>query len=84
MDEEDSWGHYSQAKQNIELAQALLPEGSKWGEILLHEIGHGIVDNWNIPLGDGEEDFVRAYTLGLLDTMRKNKTLFRAILKALK
>lgn len=83
VDEEDSWGHYSQAKQNIELSQALLPEGSKWAEILLHEIGHGIVDNWDIELGEGEEKFVRAYSIGLADAMRKNKTLFRAILKAL-
>jgi hypothetical protein len=86
VDEEDSWGHYSQAKQTIELANALLPPGSKWAEILLHEISHGIIDNMDaeFPSEEAEERATRKFALGLTQVLKDNKTLFRAILKALK
>lgn len=84
VDEEDNWGHYSQADQNIMLSNALLPEGSKWAEILLHEIFHGVADEREIFDDDKtEERAVKLFAMGFAQVLKDNKTLFRAILKAL-
>lgn len=79
--EDDNWGQYYSDEQKIELSDKL--SGSKWAEILVHEMVHGIVDNWGIDLPD-EEKFVSVFSIGLTQVLKDNPTLFRSILKALK
>jgi len=85
VDEDDSWGHYSQGDQAIKLSNALLPEGSKWAEILIHEILHGLADQAEMFDEDKiEEKTVKVFAVGVTQVLKDNKTLIRAILKALK
>jgi hypothetical protein len=87
VNEDDDWGLYSQASQDIKLSNQLLPEGSKWAEILIHEIFHGIADQFE-SFEDSEEHveekIVRAFALGFTQVLQNNPTLFRQILRALK
>lgn len=84
-DSDDYWAMYysHEAGQKIEISSVLT--GSKWAEYLLHEIGHGIVEEcgYEFP-GDEEEKFIEGFSKVLTQVMGDNKTLIRAILKALK
>jgi hypothetical protein len=53
-------------------------------ETVLHETLHALWNQSALQDGDDEERIIYAFSLKLADTMRQNKTLFRAILKALK
>lgn len=53
-----------------------LPE-SKKREVLLHEITHGIIHNSDMTIGKNkeEEHFIRLFSRGMLDTLRRNPQL---------
>jgi hypothetical protein len=82
---DDYWAMYypHELGQKIEISKDLA--GSKWAEILLHEIGHGIVNECGYAFpGDEEEKFIEGFARVLTQVMGDNKTLIRQILKALK
>ena len=85
-DSDDYWAMYypHELGQKIELSDTLT--GSKWAETLLHEIGHGIVNEcgYDFPTDAEEEKFIDGFSRVLTQVMGDNKTLIRAILKALK
>lgn len=83
--DDDDWGHYSHPTQSIDLSNALLPEGSKWAEILIHEILHCLADQADIFNGNEKEEerVVGIFAVGVAQVLKDNKTLIRAILKAL-
>lgn len=80
----DSYGLYVPDAQEIHICKGMTPH--KQGEILLHEILHGVADVQSLAfvLGDKEEHVVRAMAIGLATAMRDNQKLFADILKALK
>lgn len=83
---DEYWAMYypHEEGQKIEISSTLT--GSKWAEYLLHEIGHGIVDEcgYQFPSDDEEEKFIESFSKVLTQVMGDNKTLIRSILKALK
>jgi len=80
----DSYGLYVGEAQEIHLCKGM--HGRRQGEVLIHEILHGIVDQYNLAhvLGDKEEPVVRGLALGLAAVIRDNQKLFADIVKALK
>lgn len=80
----DNYGLYVPDAQEIHLCRGMAPH--KQGEILLHEIMHGIADVQSLAfvLQDKEEHVVRAMAIGLATVIRDNQKLFTDIVKALK
>lgn len=78
----ENYGLYYSAAQEIHLNTGMNPR--RRGEVLIHEILHGIADMMNMNLKDEEERIVRSFALGLAQVMRDNQKLFTEILKAVK
>lgn len=80
----DSYGLYVADAQEIHICKGMTPH--KQGEVLLHEILHGVADNQSLSfvLGEREEHVVRAMAIGLANVIRDNQKLFLDIVKALK
>lgn len=84
LNSKDAYGLYVAESQEIQLCKGM--GAHRGGEVLLHEILHGIVDVGNLGylLKDNEEPVVRGIAIGLATAMRDNQKLFTDILKALK
>jgi hypothetical protein len=82
---DDAWGMINFASMNIELSSELTKPGmeSKWAEILIHEWAHGVCEEFGIK-PDDEEEFVTRASKIITQALKDNKTLVRALLKALK
>jgi Zn-dependent peptidase ImmA (M78 family) len=80
----DSYGLYVADAQEIHICKGMTPH--KQGEVLLHELLHGVVDTQSLAfvLKDNEEHVVRSMAIGLADLIRDNQKLFLDIVKALK
>ncbi len=80
----DNYGLYVPDAQEIHLCKGMTPH--KQGEVLIHEILHGIADVQSLAfvLGDKEEQVVRSLAIGLATAIRDNQKLFSDIVKALK
>ena len=80
----DSYGLYVPDAQEIHICRGMTRH--KQGEILLHEIMHGIVDVQSLQfvLKDNEEQVVRSMAVGMADVIRDNQKLFLDIVKSLK
>jgi Zn-dependent peptidase ImmA (M78 family) len=80
----DSYGLYVADAQEIHICKGMTPH--KQGEVLLHEILHGIADVQSLAfvLKDNEEHVVRSMAIGLANVIRDNQKLFLDIVKALK
>ena len=82
---DEAWGMINFGAMNIEMSTELSKPGmeSKWAEILIHEWAHGVCEEFGIKPKDEEEFVIRASKI-ITQALRDNKTLVRAILKALK
>jgi hypothetical protein len=84
----DDWGQADFDALKIWLSTELQkPEmASKWAEIVLHEAAHIILSEVGVefPADEAEERCVTQLAKGLTQFMLHNKTLVRALLKALK
>jgi Zn-dependent peptidase ImmA (M78 family) len=80
----DSYGLYVADAQEIHICKGMTPH--KQGEVLLHELLHGVVDMQSLStvLGANEEQVVRSIANGLSTIIRDNQKLFLDIVKALK
>lgn len=78
----ENYGLYYSAAQEIHLNPGM--NARRRGEVIIHEILHGIVDMMNMGLKDDEERIVRAFALGIAGTIRDNQKLWGEIIKALK
>lgn len=80
----DSYGLYVADAQEIHICKGMTPQ--KQGEVLLHELLHGVVDIQSLAfvLKDNEEHVVRSMAIGLANLIRDNQKLFLDIVKALK
>lgn len=80
----ESYGLYLSEAQEIHLSKGM--HRHRQGEVLIHEILHGLVDVQNLAhvLGDKEEAVVRGLAIGLATAIRENQKLFSDIIKALK
>jgi hypothetical protein len=80
----EAYGLYLSDAQEIHLCKGMTRH--RQGEVLLHEILHGIVDHQNLAhlLKDLEEPVVRGIAIGLASLIRDNQKLFADIAKALK
>jgi hypothetical protein len=76
------YGLYLADPQEIQLGKDMTPR--RRGEILLHEILHGVADMMNLQLKEDEERIVRSMALGLAQVIRDNQKIFTEIVKALK
>ena len=84
LSSKEAYGLYVAETQEIHLCRGMSKQ--RHGEVLLHEILHGIVDFANIAhlLKDNEEPIVRGIAIGLATTMRDNPKVFTDIIAALK
>jgi hypothetical protein len=82
-DGSDEYGECDDAAHELRLARSFASDAQE-AETILHEIFHGIWNQGALEDGDKEERIVYVLSIGLAQAMKQNKTLFRAILKALK
>lgn len=84
IDSGNTYGQYRSSHHRIELLKEYQTPKRR-GEIKLHEMGHAIVDMYNMQFKDDEEEkFVRTYSLALAQTIRDNPEWWAGILKDLK
>ena len=79
----ENHGELDDAALELRLTEHFASDAQE-AETVLHEALHAIWNQCALEDGDNEERIIYAFSLRLADTMRQNKTLFRAILKALK
>jgi predicted metal-dependent peptidase len=77
-----NYGMFVSEDEEIHMRLGMSPR--RTGEVLLHEIFHGIVEHQNMQLKDDEERIVTSFAYGLAQVIRDNQKLFAEILKALK
>lgn len=79
----NKYGMYMQADEEIHLSSGMSKR--RWGEILLHEILHGVWDMQSLGLKEEEEErIVRSLANGLAQVIRDNQKVIGEIVKALK
>ena len=80
LNSKDSYGLYVAELQQIQLCKGMSRQ--RHGEVLLHEILHGIVDVQNLAylLKDTEEPVVRGMAIGLATAIRDNPKVFADII----
>lgn len=76
------FGTFDYNDHEIEIEETI-PSDALVASTLLHEIIHAIIHIYRIKVPD-EEALVEILETSLLQVLKDNKTLFRAILKALK
>jgi hypothetical protein len=77
-----NYGMFVSEDEEIQLRAGMTPK--RTGEVLIHEILHGVVEHQNMQLKDDEERIVTSFAYGLAQVIRDNQKLFAEILKALK
>jgi hypothetical protein len=81
---EGDYGTFDYNTNEIEIARETdFASEEQEASTLLHEIIHGVLGIYKIKVPD-EEEMVEKLETALIQVLRDNKTLFRAILKALK
>ena len=75
------FGAFDSNTNDIEIDDAIASDALE-ASTLLHEIVHGVISIYRIKVPD-EESLVEILETALLQVLKDNKTLFRAILKAL-
>lgn len=77
-----NYGMFVSEDEEIHLRSGMSPR--RTGEVLLHEILHGIVEHQNLLLKEDEERIVTSIANGLSAVIRDNQAVFIQIVKALK
>jgi hypothetical protein len=80
----ESFGFYAAEAQEIHICKGM--NRRRQGEVIIHELLHGIVDFQNLQhiLKDNEEPVVRAMAIGLATVIRDNQKLFTDLVASLK
>lgn len=76
------FGTFDYNTNEIEIEESIDSDALE-ASTLIHEMVHGIIHVYKIKVPD-EESLVEILETALVQVLRDNKTLFRAILKALK
>lgn len=78
---ESRYGDYDHERLLIRIGDSVAPPVR--ATVTLHEIFHGIVQHFNVPVGDKEEEIVTAMAEGMAQVIRDNKTLIDWIQEAI-